>query len=138
MIRPSAGQLDRARRLLASEAGSSGSSDGTASAAGRVYEKVDAQLAQLLGRAGVRALFARSAKAAQTELASLADAVGDSATLSARLQSFEPSVASESAVALFGTLLELITTFIGERLTVQVLRRAWPAIEEMAPRETQK
>jgi hypothetical protein len=138
MTRPSAGQLDRARRLLASEAGSGGGSEGAAEAAARVYERLDAQLAPLLGRAGVRALFARSAKLAETELASLADATEDSAKLSARLQSLEATAAGEAAVALFGSFLELITTFIGERLTVQVLRSAWPAIEETAPRETQK
>jgi hypothetical protein len=138
MTRPSAGQLDRAKRLLASEAGPSDGSDETAPVAARVYEKLDAQLAPLLGRAGVRALFARSAKMAETELASFADATDDAAKLIARLQSLEPAVASEAAVALFGTFLELVTTFIGERLTVQVLRRAWPAIEETAPRETQK
>jgi hypothetical protein len=138
MTIPSAEQLARAKRLLASEASSGDSSDETAPVAARVYEKLDAQLAPLLGRAGVRALFARSAKMGETELASLADATDDSAKLRARLQSFEPSVASEAAAALFGTFLELITTFIGERLTVQVLQRAWPAIEETAPRETQK
>ena len=37
-----------------------------------------------------------------------------------------------------GTFLDLIITFIGDRLTVQVLRGAWPAIDETAPRENPK
>jgi hypothetical protein len=45
-------------------------------------------------------------------------------------------VAGDSAAALFGTFFTLMTTFIGERLTTQVLRSAWPTIEEMASTET--
>ena len=52
------------------------------------------------------------------------------------LQALDPAIGAEAAATLFGTFLELITTFIGERLTVVVLRSAWPAIEETAPRET--
>jgi hypothetical protein len=131
-------QLERARWLLASEGGSSGESATCAAAAGRVYEKLDAQLAPLLGRAGAQALFARAAKLASTKAAPLAGALDDGAKLSARLQSLEPAVALETAAVLFGTFLDLIATFIGDRLTVQVLRNAWPAIEEMPPRETHK
>jgi hypothetical protein len=54
------------------------------------------------------------------------------------LQAQDPAVATESAAALFGTFFALITAFIGERLTTQILRRAWPTIEETAPRETEK
>ena len=41
----------------------------------------------------------------------------------------------DAAAILFGTFFELLTTFIGERLTPQVLRSAWPTIEETAPTE---
>ena len=61
-----------------------------------------------------------------------------STKLRACLQALDPAVATEAAAALFGTFLELITTFIGERLTIQVLRSAWPTIEDTAPRETKK
>jgi len=88
---------------------------------------------------GLQALFARSARLAQSELVPLTEvaAGADGSTkLRAHLQSLEPAVAIETAAALFGTFLDLITTFIGERLTVQVLRNAWPAMKETAPRET--
>jgi hypothetical protein len=138
VTRASAGQIERARRLLVHEGATGGSSEACAAAAGRVYEKLDAQFATLLGRAGVRALFARSAKLAQTELPSLADALDDSAKLSAHLQSLDAAVAGETAAVLFATFLDLIISLIGDRLTVQVLRSAWPAIDEMSPRETHK
>ena len=137
-MRAGAAQVERAKRLLASE-GSTGHPESCAAAAGRVYDKLDAHLAPLLGRKGVQALFARSAKLAQIDLAPVAEMTsGDegSTKLRAYLQPLEPALAAETAAALFGTFLDLITTFIGERLTVQVLRSAWPTIEEVPPRET--
>lgn len=141
IMRPNAAQIERAKRLLASEGASAGGGTESAAAAGRVYDKLDAHLAPLLGRAGVQALFARSAKMSHGGLASLAElaaALEGSTKLSAWLQSLDPAVATETAAVLFGAFLELITTFIGERLTVQVLRSAWPTIEETAPRESHK
>jgi hypothetical protein len=140
-MKPNAQQVARARTLLASEGGSAGDAEACAAAAGRVYDKLDAHLAPLIGRIGVQALFARSAKLANTERSSLADvaaAAEDSAKLAAHLQSLEPAVAIETAAVLFGTFLDLITTFIGDRLTIAVLHNAWPAIKEMPPRETPK
>jgi hypothetical protein len=58
--------------------------------------------------------------------------------LGAALQSLDPAAATEVATALFGTFLELMNTFIGERLTLLILRSAWPTIEDKTPTETQK
>jgi hypothetical protein len=141
MTKPSAAQIERAKRLLASEGSSAGRSAESAAAVGRVYDKLDAHLAPLLGRAGVQALFARSAKVSYGGLASpaeLAAALENSTTLSAWLRSLDPAVAAETAAVLFGAFLELITTFIGERLTVQVLRSAWPTMEETEATENKK
>jgi hypothetical protein len=140
MTRPSAAQAERATHLLVSE-GDCRSTDGCAAAAGRVYDKLQARLAPLIGPAGVQALFMRSAKLAQPALASLADVAASlesSTEVRAWLKSLEPAAAIEAAAVLFGTFLELVTTFIGERLTVQVLRSAWPEIEETAPKGTHK
>ena len=124
---PSPEQMDRARRLLAHEG------------AGRVYDKLHAHLAPLVGAAGVQALLARSAKLAQGEFACLSVAVvEDSTRLRDCLRSQDPTVAAESAAALFATFFALITVFIGERLTTQVLRTAWPTIEELARTENEK
>ena len=137
MSRPSATQVERATRLLASEGAPWSSSEECAAAAWRVYEKLNARLSPLLGSAGVQALFVRSAKLAQAEFPSLAEiAKPEGLTrLGPCLQALDLTLAAEAAAALFGTFLELMTTFIGERLTVLVLRSAWPEIEETAPRE---
>jgi hypothetical protein len=140
MSRPSATQVERAKLLLANEGASGRSSTECAAAAWRVYEKLNARLAPLLGPAGVQALFVRSAKLAQTEFVSLVEVTGPEGMkkLGARLQQLDPADATEVAATLFGTFLDLMTTFIGERLTVLVLRSAWPTIEDTAPRETKK
>ena len=135
---PHPAQIARARQLLAHEA-VAGSADAMP-AAGRVYDKLHAHLAPLVGDAGVELLLVRSAKLAQGEFAWLAEVsiLEGSTKLRECLRSQDPAVATESAAALFGTFFTLITTFIGERLTTQVLRRAWPTIDETAPRETRK
>ena len=130
--RPSPAQLEWARRLLAHE-GAAGSADECATAAGRVYDKLHAHLDPLVGADGVHSLFVRSAKLRQGELAFFAEVsiVEGSTKLRECLQAQDPAVAMELAVALFGTFFALITTFIGERLTTEGLRSAWPTIEEM-------
>lgn len=133
-------QVERARQLLAHE-GAAGSGDGGATTApGRVYDKLNAHLSPIVGEAGVQLLFVRSAKLAQGDFAWLAEVsiLDGSTKLRDSLQAQDPPVATESAAALFGTFFTLITTFIGEHLTSQVLRRAWPTIDETAPRETRK
>jgi len=145
MSGPRGAQIERAQRLLATEGSSGASAPACAAAAERVYDKLAGQLAPLLGIAGVRAMFVRSAKLARAELASLVEGAAglegvceDATKLRAFLQALEPTAATRTAAVLFGTFLELIITFIGDRLTVQVLRGAWPAIDETAPRENHK
>jgi hypothetical protein len=140
MSRTSTAQVERAKRLLAHEGDSGGNSAECAAAAWRVYEKLSARLGPLLGTAGVQALFVRSAKLAQAEHGSLAEVATPEgmSKLGAQLQALDPSDATEVAATLFGTFFQLMTTFIGERLTVIVLRSAWPTIEDAAPRETKK
>lgn len=132
--------LERARRLLAHEGASTGSSEARAVAVGRVHDKLTAHLSPLLGSAGVQALFERSAKLTRRELAPGTEVtvLETSTALSAFLRELEPAVATSTAEALFGTFLALMATFIGERLTHQALRSAWPTIEEAAPTENKK
>jgi hypothetical protein len=138
MNKPSATQVNRAKRVLAQEGDAGRSSEECAAASWRVYEKLNARLAPLLGSAGVEALFVRSAKLAQAQFGSLAQVAtpGGMKSLGAALQALDPAAATEVAAALFGTFLELMNTFIGDRLTVLILRSAWPTIEDKAPTET--
>ncbi len=137
---PNVAQIALARRLLAAEGGSGASAEACAAAAGRVYDKLNAQLSPLLSAPGFQALLARSAKLRQGEFGRLAEigVVASSTSLRACLLALDPVAAAETAEALFGTFFALITSFIGERLTTQALRRAWPTIEEPAPAERAK
>lgn len=140
MTRRTPADVDVALRLLALEgAGPDG--------ALRVYTRLAARLEPLIGAAGMRALTARSAKLIVSEyprFASLvADVPGSTKTTEERLQSCfsehlpEPQSAAAAAAALFGTLLGLLTSFIGEQLVWHVLRGAFPAIEQSA-KETEQ
>ena len=138
MNRPSPAQIDRARRLLLHE-GAAASADTCAAAAGRVFDKITSHLTPLLGAVGVQALFVRSAKLTTGEVPCLAEASTPSSTkLRECLQAQDPALAMKSAAELFGTFFSLITTFIGERLTTEVLRSTWPTFEETAPTESDK
>ena len=132
----SPGQIELARRLLAHEALAAGKDAGAASA-GRVYDKLVAHLSPLIGVAGAELLFVRSAKLTSGELDDLArlPVFERSIKLRERLHAQDPAVADDLAAALFAGLFALLTNFIGERLTSQVLRSAWPAIETTS-RET--
>jgi hypothetical protein len=139
-MKPSPAQVDAAKRLLAYEGGIGGGAEECAAAAGRVYEKLHLQLVPLVGSAGVRVLLARSAKLTQGEFPCLRDraAVESSTKLRACLQGQDPVAIAATAAALFGAFLTLITTLIGERLTMEVLRRTWPAVDPSTPKETKR
>ena len=125
-------QLETARWLLAHE-GAIGGANAAAAAAARVYDKLHAHLALLLGSAGVRALLVRSARLTSPRFPFLDGAsVESSVKLCECLQAQDAAIASEAAATLFDTFLALLFRFIGERLTIQALRRAWPTIGTLA------
>lgn len=132
--------VERARRLLAHERGDADGVEACATAVARVYDKLHAQLSPLVGSAGVQALLARSAKLAQAERAplTLVLLVESSTKLHDGLREHEPAVVVEAGAALFGTFFALLTNLIGERLTNQALRSAWPTFADCAPKETEK
>jgi hypothetical protein len=123
--------------LLTHEGAASGAKDNAAAAAGHVYDKLHAHLTPLLGGIGVQSLFVRSAKLTPGEFGGLPQisVLEGSAKVRDHLQAQGSVVDMESAAALFATFLALLTNFIGERLVTQVLRRAWPTMEE-TPEET--
>lgn len=133
LVEATPAQLRRAALLLLHE-GAKGGAEEAAIAAGRVYDKLEAHLAPLLGQAGVRALFVRSVDLSRLAFPFLEASVVESSTpLRACLRRKDAAVAEASAAALFGTFFTLLSTFLGDRLTTQALRRAWPTLDEMAP-----
>ena len=111
-----------------------------AAAAACVYERLSLCLTPLVGARGVRALFTRSVALTTGEFPFLAGVDAEQSvavdTLRAALQGQEAEAILHGATALFGAFLWLLATYVGEQLTAQVLRSAWPEIGEMPPKET--
>jgi hypothetical protein len=121
-----------ALKVLSQYAGSSAGSSELAAAAQRAYDNVARVSAPLIGQGGVDALTARALHLAQREYPWLtgtrgpeqSDASFAHAILSLERQ--DPVVAVQAAGAVFAAFTGLLVTFIGESLTVRLLRQAWP------------
>jgi hypothetical protein len=83
--------------------------------------------------AGVAAIYTRSLHLVQRQFPGLASgresdqSDGPFVRVQQSLALQQSAVASEAAVALFTTVGELLASFIGEPLTMRLLREAWPA-----------
>lgn len=142
MSRPSPAQFALAKQLLAREVEAL---HDPAAAAASLYTRMLAQLAPLIGRAGVHALLLRSAKLTCIEHPCLAEftsfaihkdplaVTSHAGQLRVCLQAQLPFITMEPAEVLFGNLLSLLAAFIGDRLTAQVLEDAWPITSATAP-----
>jgi hypothetical protein len=125
-----------ARRLMTTfQGGSRHNSDELASAAINVYGTLSKNLASLVGEEGSHALFRRSVKLAAARFPCLAEvrsaAHVDASLLKAVggcLRSQPPDLAMEVSLGLLIAFLDLLATFIGERLTLRLLQDAWPDV----------
>lgn len=121
-----------ALKVLAHHAGANASAEAVAAATFRAYDDLARVSAQLIGQSGVDALTGRALHLAQKEYPWLVhrrepeQAEGPFAQIAACLKRQNAAVATEAAAAVFGTLAGLLVTFIGEPLTTQLLRKAWP------------
>jgi hypothetical protein len=128
MNRPSVAQLEMAARLLAHEGAGGTHKGGARTPAGRIYEKLHAHMDALVGVGGVDLLFIRSAARTRGPLAAVVEGPipEGAAKLREHLLEQDPAVDANAAAALFAYFFKLVTGLIGERLTAQVIRRAWP------------
>jgi hypothetical protein len=121
-----------ALKVLAQQAGSAAGAEALAAAARRAYDDLARVSAPLIGQVGVEALTGRALHLAQREYPWLVQARESEqaerpfAQVIACLERQDPAVAIEAAGAVFATLTGLLVTFIGEPLTVRLLRQAWP------------
>lgn len=114
---------DMARRLLAFEAAHA-PAGGPPGDAVRAWDRLRAPLVRLAGVAGYRSLVARALALAAAEAACL----GPVRTREdGSLEGFDASAMDGGAeAAIVAQLLGLLVTFIGEPLTRQLVREAWP------------
>jgi hypothetical protein len=133
--------LDLAHCLLAYEAAAGKPSEPTESEALRVYEKLRLSLSSFAGVAGFRSLAARALVLAKTEVPSLREArvAADGALegLGERLGQSEHQIDNDKdrsgeykvgggGTILIAHLLGLLLIFLGEPLTLSLLRGTWP------------
>ena len=127
-----AGLRQLALRVLADQAGPAPGADDFAAATQRAYDDFARVSAQLIGQAGVDALTGRALHLAEQEYPWLVQrrqterAEGPFAQVTVCLKRQDPAVASEAAGTVFAALAGLLVTLIGESLTMQLLRKAWP------------
>ena len=121
---------DLARRLIALEAARDGTAAADGGGAGRVCDRLRASLVRLAGVAGFSALMSRALALAKAEVASLSPVrVREDGSLDG-LDGAPPGPGEgpggDGGTAVVGHLLGLLVTFIGEPLTRQLVRDAWP------------
>ena len=121
---------DLARRLLAFEAAHDNSSEARVDVAVQVIEELRLRLIRLAGVDGFRSLLSRALTLAKAEVPSLnmvhVRADGSVEGFDGIEQSREAGAAGRAGIVLVAHLLQLLVTFIGEPLTLRLVRDVWP------------
>jgi len=128
---------DLTQRLLAYEAFADETSEPEDSATLRVYEKLRQGIGRFAGIAGFQSLASRALAMARTEAPSLSavrvSADGALQGLGEIEHQFDIDKvragefpAGEGGIILIARLLGLLLTFLGEPITIRLLRNAWP------------
>jgi len=133
------GMRDLAHRLLTYEAGAGKTSEPMEFATLRVYEKLRQNLSTFAGVAAFESLASRALTQAKSEAPGLwaVRVVADGSLqglgeFEPQLGEFEPlqgsskDQVSEGGVILIARLLGLLLIFLGQTLTLSLLRNAWP------------
>ena len=130
MSRATSQMRNFAKRLMAHEAGGNESSEKKNRAAFPVFEKLHPHLATLMGNAGFRSLLSRSLALANEEFRWLravhVRSDGSLEGLEGLHAQLAPEVFFEGETVLLAQLLGLLLAFIGENLTVRLVREVWP------------
>ena len=123
-----------ARWLVTTELGDSEEGLLAPVAAERVFQKLSHRLARLITPVGCEALLARAVHLSRAEFPFVdgAQTTRKVYSLTQRLRdsaaNVGPGQAREGFVAVLGTLIGLLVSFIGEDLTSRVLRDVWPEL----------
>src|SRR5579862_6963460 len=131
MNQPSRPIRNYARRLIAYEAQQKQSSETGHPAAFGVCEELRQPLASLSGLNGFRSLLSRALALAGDEVRWLraVHIKGDgSLECPEEVSQMDQKEISDGEIALFAQLLGLLGTFIGEPLTLSLVREVWPRV----------
>jgi len=121
-----------AKRLIAHEARENKSSGTISPAIFPVPEKLRPLVAALVGNAGFRVLLSRALVLAKPEVPWLravhVKADGSLAGPAEFEAQVDPETIVAGRIAVLAQLLELLREFIGENLTMQLIREVWPTL----------
>jgi hypothetical protein len=121
-----------ARRVLACEPPGRKPSEAKTLEAFQVFDKLRPHLATLMGNGGFRALLSRALALANAEVSWLSavhvKADGSLEGLEEFRGQLDPAEFFEGGVVLLAELLGLLVAFIGENLTVLLVREVWPKV----------
>jgi hypothetical protein len=124
------GARELARQLLAYEAAAEETSVTKGSTALRAHEKLRRVLCALAGIAGYRSLASRALTLAEMKAPNLrvmqVTADGSLQVHSEAESESDKGLAGEDQIILLAELLGLLHGFIGEELTLRLLREGWP------------
>ena len=128
MEKPSDSIRELARRLLVVEAGRGDSGHASTHEAFRVVETLRVSLTRFAGADGFHALMRRALVLARPEVATL-NSVKVNREGSIEGMDAIAADGGEAAAAVTAHLLWLLVTFIGEPMTMRLVREAWPDAE---------
>jgi hypothetical protein len=119
-----------ATRLISIETGENESSATVTPSAFYIFEKLRPPLATLMGHGGFRALLSRALLLAQSEVTWLrtvhVESDGSLEGLAEQFARLDPDKFLEGRFILLAQLLGLLVAFIGESLTLGMVRDVWP------------
>jgi len=122
-----------AQQLLTLEAASQSASDTQEHAAVRVCEKLRISLTRFVGAVGFASLMRRSLALARTEFPSLQNITVNPDGALEGLEEFANQAShdgGQASIAIAMHLLRLLATFVGEPMTLRLVREAWPSSDE--------
>ena len=121
-------------RLLAHEAEGQGDPSRLADAAQQVYQKLEQQLARLVGPRAPRAVLDRAIRVSRADYPFLqgveAGPAGEGCFrgLEESLRGVDSAAARRGLTAVLATALEVLANYIGQDFMLSLARRAWPEV----------
>jgi hypothetical protein len=137
--RTSLTHADLACWLVDKETGLEADPAGLAAAAERVYRKLSGRLSRSVSPAGSQAILSRALHLTRAEFPFLEGVRAGKAPercfegLDERVHHVDVGEARQGLLAVLGTLLDLLVRFIGEELTVRLVRDVWPDLPSREP-----
>jgi len=124
---------------MAKEIGDGADASGVHTAAERVCQKLSTRLSRLVSPAGSQAILSRALHLARADFSFL-EQVRAGITpetcfeeLAEHINDVEDGEARQGLLAVLGILLDLLVAFIGEDLTVRLVREVWPDLPLREP-----